>query len=78
VQLLARALTLAKVTSGQALVDAFNTTSVAGANGDTRSFLPRNHEGVSSDDMYIARFRDMRYQPVPDDFLSASLPAVPQ
>jgi ABC-type branched-subunit amino acid transport system substrate-binding protein len=78
VRLLARALTLAAVTEGQALVDALNTTSVAGANGDQRSFLPRNHEGVSSDDMYIARFRAMRYEPVPDDFLSASLPHVPQ
>ncbi|MDQ1713755.1 MAG: branched-chain amino acid transport system substrate-binding protein [Frankiaceae bacterium] len=82
VQLLARALTLAKVTVGleasQALIDALNTTSVTGANGDQRSFLPRNHEGVSSDDMYIARFKDMRFSPVHDDFLSASLPAVSQ
>lgn len=79
VQLLARAVTLAKVTrAGAPLVDALNTTSVTGANGDNRSFLPRNHEGVSSDDMYIARFKSMRYDPVPDDFLSASLPKVPQ
>jgi ABC-type branched-subunit amino acid transport system substrate-binding protein len=79
IRLLGRALSLAKATTaGQPLVDALNTTSVTGANGDNRSFLPRNHEGVSSDDMYIARFQDMRYEPVPDDFLSASLPKVPQ
>jgi ABC-type branched-subunit amino acid transport system substrate-binding protein len=78
VHLLAKAITVAKAASGQPLLDAFNTVSVTGANGDERSFLPRNHEGVSSDDMYIARFKDMRFAPVKDDILSASLPVVPQ
>jgi ABC-type branched-subunit amino acid transport system substrate-binding protein len=77
VHLLARALEIAKAT-GPPLLNAFNSVSVTGANGDERSFLPRNHEGVSADDMYIATFEDMRYKPVPDDFLSASLPEVPQ
>jgi ABC-type branched-subunit amino acid transport system substrate-binding protein len=78
VNLVAKALTVAKAL-GQPLVDALNTVSVTGANGDERSFLPRNHEGVSSDDMYIARFGpDLRYAPVKDDQLSASLPVVPQ
>lgn len=77
VRLVAKALTVAKGV-GQPLVDALNSVSVTGANGDERSFLPRNHEGVSSDDMYIARFKDMRFAPVKDDLLSASLPVVPQ
>ena len=77
VYLLAKALTVAKGL-GQPLLDAFNAVSVTGANGDERSFLPRNHEGVSSDDMYIARFEGMRFVPVKDDILSASLPVVPQ
>jgi ABC-type branched-subunit amino acid transport system substrate-binding protein len=75
--LLARALGHAKG-YGRPLIDALNAVSVTGANGDERSFLPRNHEGVSSDDMYIARFQGMRFHPVKDDLLSRSLPAVPQ
>jgi ABC-type branched-subunit amino acid transport system substrate-binding protein len=77
VYLLDKALSVSKGL-GQPLVDALNSVSVTGANGDERSFLARNHEGVSSDDMYIARFQDMRFAPVKDDLLSASLPAVPQ
>jgi ABC-type branched-subunit amino acid transport system substrate-binding protein len=78
VRLLARAVALTKGTVGQPLVDALNTVSVTGANGDERSFLPRNHEGVSSDDMYIATFHGMRFKPVRDDLLSKSLPEVAQ
>lgn len=78
VKLLAVALKLTKGALGAPLVDALNTVSVTGANGDERSFLARNHEGVSSDDMYMATFHQMRYTPVKDDLLSASLPAVPQ
>ena len=63
---------------GAPLVTALNEVSITGANGDERSFLPKNHEGVSADDMYIARFRDMRFAPVQEDILSASLPTVPQ
>jgi ABC-type branched-subunit amino acid transport system substrate-binding protein len=77
VKLVAQALFIAKGT-GQALMNALHDVSITGANGDERSFLPRNHEGVSSDDMYIATFSEMRYTPVKDDFLSASLPLVPQ
>ncbi|HEX8001134.1 MAG TPA: ABC transporter substrate-binding protein [Mycobacteriales bacterium] len=78
VKLLHEALRLSGGKTGAALMDAFHQASVTGANGDERSFLPRNHEGVSSDDMYIARFERMRYKPVKDDLLSASLPEVPQ
>ncbi|HVF05736.1 MAG TPA: ABC transporter substrate-binding protein [Frankiaceae bacterium] len=63
---------------GAPLVKALNEVAVTGANGDERSFLPRNHEGVSPDDMYVARFADMRFAPVKDDILSGSLPTVPQ
>jgi len=78
VKLLDAALKLSKGATGQALVDAFHQASITGANGDERSFLPRNHEGVSSDDMYMALFHGMRYKPAKDDLLSASLPEVPQ
>jgi ABC-type branched-subunit amino acid transport system substrate-binding protein len=76
--LLAAALRLSKGKTGAPLMAAMNQASVTGANGDERSFLPRNHEGVSSDDMYIARFASMRFTPVKDDILSSSLPEVPQ
>lgn len=75
--LLAAALTRAKGL-GAPLVQALNEVSVTGANGDERSFLPKNHEGVSADDMYIARFSGMRFAPSKDDFLSEFLPEVPQ
>lgn len=75
--LLAAALTRAKGL-GAPLVQALNEVSVTGANGDERSFLPKNHEGVSADDMYIAHFRGMRFAPSKDDFLSEFLPEVPQ
>lgn len=78
VKLLDAALARTKGETGQALVDALNEVSITGANGDERSYLPRNHEGVSSDDMYIAVYERMRYRPAKDDILSASLPEVPQ
>ncbi len=77
-KLLDAALDRTKGALGQPLVTALNEVAVTGANGDERSFLPRNHEGVSADDMYIARFEDMRFAPVKEDLLSASLPTVPQ
>ena len=77
-RLLAAALDRTKGALGAPLVTALNEVAVTGANGDERSFLPRNHEGVSSDDMYIARFKAMRFAPVKEDILSASLPEVPQ
>jgi ABC-type branched-subunit amino acid transport system substrate-binding protein len=78
IKLLAAGLARSKGAVGAPLMTALNEVSVTGANGDERSFLPRNHEGVSSDDMYIAKFAGMRFEPVKDDLLSASLPAVPQ
>jgi ABC-type branched-subunit amino acid transport system substrate-binding protein len=63
---------------GRPLLAALNTVSIVGANGDERSFGPQNHEGVSQDDMYLAVFRDLRFQPVEDDLLSSNLPPVPQ
>jgi ABC-type branched-subunit amino acid transport system substrate-binding protein len=63
---------------GKPLIEALNTVSIVGANGDERSFGPRNHEGVSQDDMYFGRFEDMRFAPVEDDILSTNLPPVPQ
>lgn len=64
--------------TGQPLLEALNTVSIVGANGDERSFGPRNHEGVSQDDMYFGRFDDMRFAPVTDDILSTGLPPIPQ
>lgn len=78
VRLLDAALKLSGGRTGQPLMDALHQASITGANGDERSFLPRNHEGVSSDDMYIAVYERMRYKPAKDDILSASLPEVPQ
>jgi ABC-type branched-subunit amino acid transport system substrate-binding protein len=73
------AASLAKATGrGQALIDALHRTTITGANGDERNFNPRNHEGVSADDMYFAKFRSMRFVPVQDDLLSKALPDVPQ
>lgn len=62
----------AKVTS------ALNQVTAQGANGDERGFNEHNHDGVVDDDVYFARFHDMTYQPVQDDPLSATLPAIPQ
>lgn len=78
VRLVAAALKRTEGRLGAPLVEALNNVSITGANGDERSYLERNHEGVSPDDMYIARFEDMRFAPVQDDILSASLPEVPQ
>ncbi|HEV2890697.1 MAG TPA: ABC transporter substrate-binding protein [Frankiaceae bacterium] len=79
VRLVHEALRLTKGEKGGALVDMLRgQASVTGANGDERSFVPTNHEGVSPDDMYIALFQRMRYKPAKDDLLSASLPEVPQ
>ncbi|MFN2624684.1 MAG: hypothetical protein ABR520_01185, partial [Mycobacteriales bacterium] len=64
--------------AGPQLIEALHTVSVTGANGDERNYTATNHEGVSSDDMYFARFAGMRFAPVRDDFLSRELPTVPQ
>ena len=60
------------------LTTALEQVSVEGANGDSRGFNERNHEGVVDDDIYFARFHDMTYFPVRDDPLSSTLPPVPQ
>jgi ABC-type branched-subunit amino acid transport system substrate-binding protein len=63
---------------GQPLVQALNTVSVVGANGDGRGYSPEYHESVSPQDMYFARFDGFTFVPVTDDPLSGSLPSVPQ
>ena len=65
-------------TDGAAVIAALNEVSVTGANGDSRGFNRRNHEGVIDDDVYFARFHDMTFAPVRDDPLSSTLPAIPQ
>ena len=57
---------------------ALEQVSIEGANGDSRGFNQRNHEGVVDDDVYFARFHDMTYVPVRDDPLSSTLPVIPQ
>jgi ABC-type branched-subunit amino acid transport system substrate-binding protein len=57
---------------------ALEQVSIEGANGDSRGFNQRNHEGVVDDDVYFARFHDMTYLPVRDDPLSSTLPVIPQ
>jgi ABC-type branched-subunit amino acid transport system substrate-binding protein len=78
VKLVALALKTAGGRPGAALMDALNKTVSTGANGDERGFGPEDREGVSPDDMYFGRFRDMRFAPVTDDILSTGLPTVPQ
>lgn len=65
-------------TRGQQVIEALNQVSVPGANGDSRGFNERNHEGVVDDDVYFARFHDMTFAPVKDDPLSSILPVIPQ
>jgi len=60
------------------LLAAMNEVTIQGANGDERAFNEKNHEGVIDDDVYFARFRDMTYEPVKDDPLSATLPTIAQ
>ena len=71
-------LTAAAVLAGGPLLTALDGTVITGANGDERGFGPTDREGVSPDDMYFGRFRDLRFAPVEDDLLSTGLPAVPQ
>jgi branched-chain amino acid transport system substrate-binding protein len=63
---------------GEAVIEALNHVTIAGANGDERGFNFRNHEGVIDDDIYFARFQGMTFAPVTDDLLSASLPEIDQ
>jgi branched-chain amino acid transport system substrate-binding protein len=78
VRLLAAAMQRAGAVRGKAVVEALNHVTIAGANGDERGFNFLNHEGVSDDDVYFARFQGMTFAPVTDELLSASLPAIDQ
>lgn len=78
VKLVAAALKASGGKGGRPLMAALEKTVVTGANGDERGFGPEDREGVSPDDMYFGRFRDMRFTPVTDDILSTHLPAVSQ
>jgi ABC-type branched-subunit amino acid transport system substrate-binding protein len=78
VKLVAAALKNSSGKGGAALMDALQRTVVTGANGDERGFGAEDREGVSPDDMYFGRFKDMRFVPVTDDILSTGLPTVEQ
>jgi ABC-type branched-subunit amino acid transport system substrate-binding protein len=78
VLLISAALTITAGATGPPLLTAVEGASVMGANGDQRGFGPEDREGVSSSDMYFARFADLRFAAVTDDALSTQLPAVPQ
>ena len=78
VNLVAAAILRAGSTDPAKMTTALEQVSVEGANGDSRGFNERNHEGVVDDDVYFARFDDMTYSPVRDDPLSSTLPPVPQ
>jgi ABC-type branched-subunit amino acid transport system substrate-binding protein len=64
--------------TGTSLLAAVQAVSTTSANGDQRGYGPDDREGVSSSDMYLARFRHMRFAPVKDDLLSTQLPTVSQ
>jgi ABC-type branched-subunit amino acid transport system substrate-binding protein len=78
VTLVAAALTASGGRTGAPLLAALERTVITGANGDERGFGPDDREGVSPDDMYFGRFRDLRFAPVTDDILSTHLPPVSQ
>jgi len=78
VKLVAAALEHAGEASPGKVLEALQAVSITGANGDERGFGPDDREGVSPDDIYFARFTDMRFVPVTDDKLSTNLPVVPQ
>lgn len=78
VKLVAAALKVAGGKGGAPLLEALQKTVVTGANGDERGFGPEDREGVSPDDMYFGRFKDLRFAPVTDDILSTNLPLVAQ
>src|SRR5581483_2213872 len=53
--LAAAAQQLGSTTPSKSLLALMTKVTVRSANGDTRGFNPDNHEGVSDDDLYIAR-----------------------
>jgi len=78
VRLLALAFASGGQSTGAAMLNAVQEVSVVGANGDQRGFGAGNREAVSSGDMYLARFQELRFAPVTDDRLSTTLPPVAQ
>ena len=78
VNLVAAAVEQAAGTDSKNVLAALNQVFIRGANGDERGFNERNHEGVVDDDVYFARFAEMVFQPVSDDPLSSTLPAIDQ
>jgi branched-chain amino acid transport system substrate-binding protein len=78
VNVLAAAIQAAGAVDNAKIVRQLNQVTAHGANGDERGFNERNHEGVVDDDVYFARFHGMTFQPVEDDPLSATLPAIAQ
>ncbi|HSC51522.1 MAG TPA: ABC transporter substrate-binding protein [Gaiellaceae bacterium] len=78
VHVLVAAITHAASVDPAKVTSALSQVTAQGANGDQRGFNEHNHDGVVDDDVYFARFRDMTYQPVQDDPLSATLPPIPQ
>jgi ABC-type branched-subunit amino acid transport system substrate-binding protein len=75
---LVAALTRAGSLDASKVLAALDEVTTQGANGDERGFNRNNHDGVVDDDVYFARFHDMTYEPVKDDPLSSTLPAIPQ
>ena len=78
VNLLAAAVQRVDGTDPEKVLSTLNQVSARGANGDERGFNQRNHDGVVDDDVYFARFAGMIFQPVGDDPLSSTLPAINQ
>jgi branched-chain amino acid transport system substrate-binding protein len=67
---------LGSVTPSRALLDDMVLVQVKSANGDSRGFNSQNREGIADDDIYLASIHDNAFQPVKDEQLSASLPAI--
>jgi branched-chain amino acid transport system substrate-binding protein len=78
VNLLAAAIRRARGLDGRRVLAALDQVTIRGANGDERGFNVNSHEGVVNDDVYFAVFHDMRFRPVKDEPLSATLPAIAQ
>jgi ABC-type branched-subunit amino acid transport system substrate-binding protein len=62
------------VQPGPTLLTDMTLVSVTSANGDARGFDSQAHEAFAFQDAYIAVIHDMRFEPVKDEALSASLP----
>jgi branched-chain amino acid transport system substrate-binding protein len=67
---------LGSLTPSRALLDDMVLVQVTSANGDSRGFNSQNREGISDDDVYLAAIHDNEFEPVKDEQLSASLPAI--